>query len=225
MKVSVALNKIQQMDPTGVLLARTQDGRWQFVTDLVFGCVPGREIFLPTTLFVEGVEYTTSRDATQNRRAVVANINEAFPSNYLKASDIRGVMPIVTIDHVAFEPVGRQREMKAVVYFKGKQKGIILNKTNATKITEIAGSQETDDWDGTRIMLFATETEFSGETVECIRVKAVPANSNGVTEQARHWHPPAPEPVFEMVEGDDVPFMWIVPFVLPALLALHTVLA
>jgi hypothetical protein len=155
----------------------------------------------------------------------VPSINDAFPSNYLKASDIRGAEPVVTIDHVAFEPVGRQREMKAVVYFKGKEKGIVLNKTNATKITQIAGSDLTEDWENVRIKLFATETEFGGETVECIRIKSVPpASKNGHPVK-----PIAPPPVevaaAEPLTDDDIPFMWLVPFILPALLAAHVVLA
>lgn len=150
------------------------------------------------------------------------NINEAFPSNYLKASDIQGATPIVTIDHVAFEAVGRERLMKAVVYFKGKDKGVILNKTNATKIAQIAGSQLTEDWTGTRIMLYATETEFGGETVECIRIKAVPASRQNAAPVSP---PPPPADEAGMVGEDDIPFMWVVPFALPALLGLHTVLA
>lgn len=136
------------------------------------------------------------------------NINEAFPSNFLKASDIHGATPIVTISHVNFEPVGRNKEMKAVVYFRGKEKGLVLNKTNATKITQIAGSAQTEDWDGVRIMLYATETEFAGETVECVRVKSVPATR----QQAQPPQPvvakpaPEPEPAGEMVEADDIPF-------------------
>lgn len=134
------------------------------------------------------------------------NINDAFPSAYLKASDIQGATPIVTIDHVAFEAVGRERLMKAVVYFQGKDKGVVLNKTNATKIAQIAGSQQTEDWTGTRIMLYATETEFGGETVECIRIKPVPAN-----RQAAAAPPPPPPPPAEpdtdgMVTDDDIPF-------------------
>ena len=140
------------------------------------------------------------------------SINDAFPSNYLKASDIRGAEPVVTIDHVAFEAVGRQREMKAVVYFKGKEKGVVLNKTNATKITQIAGTDLTEQWDGVRVKLYATETEFAGETVECIRVKAVPPQAaRGVAQTpARPTPPPPPqpdpEPSGDAVYVDDIPF-------------------
>lgn len=128
----------------------------------------------------------------------MGNINDAFPSNYLKASDLKGAEPVVTIDHVAFEPVGRQREMKAVLYFAGKDKGLVLNKTNATKITQITGSPETDDWAGMRIKLYPTETEFAGESVECIRIKAAPSNGRPAA--------PPPPPPSEPLTDDDIPF-------------------
>src|SRR5678816_1403114 len=101
------------------------------------------------------------------------NINDSFPSNYLKASDLAGRAVVVTIDRVEFEPVGRDKEVKAVVYFVGKTKGVVLNKTNARKITEITGSALTEEWVGSAITIYPTETEFAGETVECIRVKPV----------------------------------------------------
>lgn len=101
------------------------------------------------------------------------NINDAFPSNYLKASDLQGRQAVVTIDRVEFEAVGREREMKAVVYFTGKQKGMVLNKTNAKKITEITQSALTEEWPGHAIVIYPTETEFGGETVECVRIKPV----------------------------------------------------
>jgi hypothetical protein len=143
------------------------------------------------------------------------NINESFPSHYLKASDLGTGSPVVTIARVEHEPVGREREMKAVLYFEGKEKGVVLNKTNARKITELVGSPETDEWAGFKIRIFATTTEFGGETVECIRVKAAgPANG----------HKPAPkaEPVAPKTELDDsdIPFAWVLPFILPAIASL-----
>lgn len=133
------------------------------------------------------------------------NINDAFPSNYLKASDIRGNEPVVTIDRVEYEPVGRQREMKAIVYFAGKEKGVVLNKTNATKIVQLTGSAMTEDWRGFRIKLFATETEFGGETVECIRVKAAPPAPR-TAALPPVAPPPAPIDHTAPVTEDDIPF-------------------
>lgn len=132
------------------------------------------------------------------------NINESFPSNYLKASDLGTTQPIVTIDRVEQEQVGRDKEWKAILYFDGKEKGVVLNKTNAKTIVNLCGSQETDDWKGFKIRLFATTTEFGGETVECIRVKAAgPSNGNGHGATAK----PAPvrRPVVDAVPPENAP--------------------
>src|SRR3990167_10743705 len=104
----------------------------------------------------------------------MANINDAFPSNYIKASDLKGGQPTVTIDRVEFEPVGQAREMKPILYFAGKEKGLVLNKTNAKNITHLVGSSETNDWIGCSIKLYATNVEYQGDTVEAIRGKAAP---------------------------------------------------
>lgn len=126
------------------------------------------------------------------------NIDSAFPSTYLKASDLGDNQPVVTIDRVEVEPVGRDKEMKPVVYFRGKEKGVVLNKTNSRKIAELTGSKDTDDWTGCQIRLYATETEFGGEMVECIRVKAAAA-------QPKPKPAPAPVAAAEITD-DEIPF-------------------
>lgn len=100
------------------------------------------------------------------------NINAAFPSKYLKASDLGDKSPVVTISHVEVEQIGRDNDHKPVVFFEGKEKGLVLNKTNSRRICELLGTSETDEWVGQRIRIYATETEFGGETVECIRIKS-----------------------------------------------------
>jgi len=111
-------------------------------------------------------------------------VGDAFPSNYLKASDLGGKNVTVVVDHVAMEAVGRDKEVKPVIYFQGKDKGLVCNKTNANKITSIAGTDEMDDWPGTKVVLFATMVEFGGEEVEGIRVrKPGPAVNKPVEKQ------------------------------------------
>jgi hypothetical protein len=131
------------------------------------------------------------------------DIRNEFPSKYLKASDLGLNQPVVTIDRVERDKVGRGQDTKPVIYFSGKEKGLVLNKTNANKIIELTGSAVTEEWTGFRVILFATTTEFGGETVECIRVKA--AKQNGAAPK------PAPVPVAEVfshdhADEDDVPF-------------------
>lgn len=145
------------------------------------------------------------------------NIHDAFPSKFLAASDLKGRELIVTIEKVITEAVGKDQEMKAVVYFQGKQKGVVLNKTNAKRIVEIVGSAQTDDWPGAQIKIYPTETEFGGETVECIRVKA----PGRVAAKTTPPPPPEPPSIHEKpLDDSDIPFAWIMPFVLPALLGL-----
>lgn len=135
------------------------------------------------------------------------NINSAFPSNYIKASDLNGSAVVVTIADVKVEGVGRDKDVKPVVYFVGKQKGMVLNRTNSKKIAEIAGSQDTEDWQGTKIAIYPTTTEFAGEEVECIRVKAPKAATNGNGRTAARPEPEPPttmtEPVYAREPGDD----------------------
>lgn len=89
------------------------------------------------------------------------NVHHAFPSAYLKVADLGDAEPIVTIARVEIEAVGRTKESKPVVYFEGKPKGLVLNKTNGTRIADLLGSAETEDWIGQRIRLYATSTEFA----------------------------------------------------------------
>jgi hypothetical protein len=129
-------------------------------------------------------------------------IGDVFPSNYLKASDLNGAAVPVTIDHVAIEQVGREKEARPVLYFVGKSKGVVLNKTNARKVTEIAGTDETDDWAGIQVVLFSAMVEFQGDTVESIRIKAPTVKKTSTVRQ------PPPPPVDESpaIEDDDIPF-------------------
>jgi len=129
------------------------------------------------------------------------NVNDAFPSNYLKASDLQGKAVPVTISHVTPEAIGRDKEMKPVLYFKGKTKGVVLNKTNARNITNLLGTAETDEWTGQVIAIYPTTTEFAGETVECIRVKAAP-----VPRPAAPPPPPPPSELVSELDADEIPF-------------------
>lgn len=133
------------------------------------------------------------------------NINDAFPSKYLKASDLQGSEPIVTMDRVDFEPVGRDREMKAVLYFVGKAKGLVLNKTNANKIIELTGTAVTEEWHGSRIRLYTTEATFGGDTYDVVRIKAAGKSAVRLPKP-----PPVPVEHDEVhaapVMDDEIPF-------------------
>lgn len=95
-------------------------------------------------------------------------LGDAFPGQYLKAGDLKGKRVQVVVDHVAAEEIGG--EPKLVAHFRGKDRGLVLNKTNANSIHMINGSDDTDDWEGTVVVLFPSKTEFQGKRVDCIRI-------------------------------------------------------
>lgn len=125
------------------------------------------------------------------------NINASFPSQYLKAADLNGQRVTVTMSHVKTEKIGEDE--RPVLYFQGKEKGLVLNKTNANSIA-IGYGFETDDWTGQRIELFSMDVDFQGKMVEAIRVK--PARRASAPPPAAQ--PPARKPAVDL--DDSIPF-------------------
>jgi len=96
------------------------------------------------------------------------NINTAFPSDYVKAADIGTKRVAAVIESVSVEKVGEDK--KPVVWFANKEKGLVLNKTNANIIAEIAGTDETDDWADIKIVMYVAKVDYQGRRVDAIRV-------------------------------------------------------
>ena len=101
------------------------------------------------------------------------NLDNLYPSKWLKAGDLQGQTVPVVIIRVVMEDVGDEAG-KPVAYFQGQQKGLVLNKTNAMSIGLVHG-QETDGWVGKTIELFPSVVMFEGRNVPCIRVRPVAA--------------------------------------------------
>ena len=78
------------------------------------------------------------------------NINDAFPSKYIKAEDLQGHRVPVTIMAVTMEDMGQGEGYKPMLKFMAKDKGMILNKTNAMILTDAWGP-DTDRWCGQKI--------------------------------------------------------------------------
>lgn len=135
------------------------------------------------------------------------NIGSAFPGSYLKADELGDARPIVIIDKVKMEDIGDDH--KPVLYFQGKEKGLVLNKTNANMISELAGTPETDEWSGVRIRLYRTKVDFQGKRVAAIRVEAAPHNGAAGAAAAPApvpAPPPPPPPARADYDDSDIPF-------------------
>lgn len=100
----------------------------------------------------------------------MARVSDAFPSKYLRAADLRGSQPILTIDRVEMESIAEGEPQKPVLYFQGKEKGVVLNKTNANTLQTFYGD-EMDDWRGETVQVYSVKTDFQGKQVDAIRMK------------------------------------------------------
>ena len=92
------------------------------------------------------------------------------PPPHLTAADLNGGDLTVTIKRVGFADVGEAKETKGVIYFEEFGRGMVVNATNRKRIEGWHGL-ETDEWTGKKITLYPSETEYGGQTVECIRVR------------------------------------------------------
>jgi hypothetical protein len=131
---------------------------------------------------------------------------DAFPGKHLKAVDVpEGFRTSVTVERVDEELLGQGKdaEKKAVCYFVGKEKGLVLNVTNWNMLQMITGQEDSDNWRGARAVLYRTVTQYGAEMVPALRLDAPP-----VGQPTQRPVPPPPPPVTDdfQVSDDDVPF-------------------
>ncbi len=142
--------------------------------------------------------------------------SEAYPSKFLASSDliVNGQVKRIA---VTFESVTREQitsdkgtETKPIARFVGKDKRMVVNKTNWGRIVEILGLDDSDDWLGKSIVLSVEKTRYQGKMVNGIAVIGKPRPGSVPMP------PPPPPPIAAEVDvdsdadfhadDDDVPF-------------------
>jgi hypothetical protein len=130
--------------------------------------------------------------------------DQVFPSKYLKAGDLpdEGSQQF-TIEKIDIEEIGRDKDKKPIIFFDEIHKGLVCNKTNWKTISRLTGSDDSDDWIGTKINLYRAEVEFQGEMVESIRVKM---KADKVETGKPHKPVPITQPSSVDPNDDETPF-------------------
>lgn len=134
---------------------------------------------------------------------------DAFKGSFLKADDIKGHRVAVVIESVSMEEVGQgeDKSQKPVLHFMGKEKGLVLNKTNWARIADFLGSDDSDDWESRGIILGVERVDFQGRRVDAIRVIGVPKGEKPSKPKPVEVEP---EPIDEgdaaQYDDDSVPF-------------------
>ena len=124
--------------------------------------------------------------------------SDMIQSKYLKTADIPDpvIVTVVKVGKVNLAKEDAAPEYKWAIRFQEFQKPMVLNSTNIKIAEKVFGSDNTDDWTGKEIILFADENvTFGGELVGGLRFKAQEkAPVKAVAKPAAH----------EM--EDDIPF-------------------
>lgn len=126
-------------------------------------------------------------------------------SNFLKAADLQGGKPIVTIEkaEVVENTYDGETKKQIVLTFSGKDKVLGLNFTNASRIAELTGTEDFQDWVGTSIKLYVEQVKFQNKMVDAIRIfPELPQGINPNTPPPAQYTGAATAPATD----DDIPF-------------------
>lgn len=123
------------------------------------------------------------------------------------------------MSHVEIEQI--RQDMCPVLYFQGKDKGVVLNKTNARTISAAYGD-DTEAWAGQPVELYEAEVMYEGKAVPGIRMTvprvaaqtqhAAPIQqrpappSHIITSPAANGSHPINMPVGSVTVDDEIPF-------------------
>ncbi len=102
-------------------------------------------------------------------------VSDMRESKFLKKEDV-GTGTICTVEGCEQQNVakdGVEPELRWCLIFAETDKPLVLNSTNIQLCEQICGSDDTDDWIGKKIVLYADPTvAFKGKIVGGIRVRA-----------------------------------------------------
>src|SRR5215831_7306298 len=122
----------------------------------------------------------------RNRGGTSMRANQAFPSKYLKSSDMKEKPRVAVISHLAQETIGQGQDAKEkhVLHFED-QKPLVLNRTNWDTLEEAFG--DSDEWPGHKVKIRCARTQFQGKATDGIRLEAIvakPASKNDLNDEA-----------------------------------------
>jgi hypothetical protein len=98
-----------------------------------------------------------------------------YGTKYLSAGDVvaRGGKLRATIAKIGFDELGQDsNHVKAILYFDGLHKGLVLNKTNAGVLRDALG-EKWADWVDAVVGLYVEQVTYGGKRVPGVRLKCI----------------------------------------------------
>ena len=99
-----------------------------------------------------------------------------------------------------------------VMFFEGKDKGLVMNKTNWNATVEITGQEDSDDWAGAKVKLVMRKVDFQGKRVPAIRIEEPTVTAAPLRSKPKAEAPP----VVDEIDDSEIPFAWLLPLLVPA---------
>jgi hypothetical protein len=130
--------------------------------------------------------------------------SDAFPSRWLKESDLYGrplVLRIKSVEMAELKGNDGGKQHKPAIGFFNHEKKLILNGVNWDTISEIAGD-DSDSWVNTDVELFPSKVEMAGKLTPCIRIRQ-PANATTPPSQPSNRRPVAKAPAGPLPPVED----------------------
>jgi hypothetical protein len=102
----------------------------------------------------------------------MTSINSLFPANYLKADDFPQPR-VLTINRLEMQEIndnGSKSSKPILIFNEMGDKGLVLNKTNAARISEFLG-ENVEAWPRMAVELYQEMVDFQGKRVPAVRVR------------------------------------------------------
>jgi hypothetical protein len=157
-------------------------------------------------------------------------LSNEYPSKFLRGQDIQDAPILITINGVAKEAVrnpqtsvdemmpvlsfdnvvnGSIKPLSGVSYEPGVGHKLVLRKTLAKTLENLLETDETDEWTGSMLVLFASDAVVAGKQVQTIGARKpkqkTPASVNGAQSDKMKQKDAVPVAVKEQA-AEDVPF-------------------
>ena len=131
----------------------------------------------------------------------MSDFDDLYGGRFLSSQDVKAPTSVTSerIEQEAFTRPGEPTRTKAVLYFKGGKKGMVINKTNANVLAAAFG-KNLSDWVNKRMTIKSEPTIFGGKPTQGLRL--YPAVNTALPP------PPKPEPKPPLAEevGDEIPW-------------------
>jgi len=115
-------------------------------------------------------------------------ISKEFPTRFLSGDEVGTKTSDLIIKEVRKEKARNPKTMKEenvlVVYFDGKDRGVLLGKERAMELKSITGSDDTDKWKGKTVRIHTKTKRIKGETKNILHFRVADNSEDVLSEVA-----------------------------------------